>query len=660
MLCFLVSSCAHRSTYFDIDSNVDKTFCYYEQDRYNKKYGISNVDVNATDPNRLPSPALVDLESNIRILVNKSSLQPRSEILAADANDLLERKNELKDVLSSLEQVIEARQRALTIYRQRNNGSFDKAQKDFGAAQIRFIEKLQKLYPDRASKEYEIVNDAMEDHTLITLRSLLQARLDAVTAEDNVWVNEAKARSATLRLQAFLERSNKEKIPLHLHGYDTIPEGSLRVYDRLGLNLSEEEKQRLDEQIKATSELSIILNQVKNKEISFNKGLQKSLSIVSEELGNLLQNGYRLIEQLQDQERYDRIENSFNALVIKVKATGTGLTTDITEKIEGMPSDFEKELMGKSTLVSDALEKIEKIKGLQHRFSTLRRPEELTSLLTETSSIAKELKDSIEKLNLSKELEPITKDFLLLKAGEIHQEVSKAFRNVMESQEAKALITELNSLYRDLLEGKQLVDDVLNLLNIGGVQPVLATPEVPEVLDVDINELENSYLNLKKVPGRPGDIITLTATLKENGKTEKTSQASFELTRYGWYAVLSPSVVLVRPDQQSGEDNDVQFAPVVSWNHHYYPRPQKNPPWYISAMESLQPAVGIHAAFLPYDVENNAEIGLGGTMSFWDDRLQLGIGHNLMAASGDDGQIYYFIGSDLIGLLQSIGIGARD
>jgi hypothetical protein len=50
-------------------------------------------------------------------------------------------------------------------------------------------------------------------------------------------------------------------------------------------------------------------------------------------------------------------------------------------------------------------------------------------------------------------------------------------------------------------------------------------------------------------------------------------------------------------------------------------------------------------------------IGLGTTLSLWDDRLQFGAGYNLMAESNEDGQFYFFVGSDLIGLLQTIGIG---
>jgi len=72
-------------------------------------------------------------------------------------------------------------------------------------------------------------------------------------------------------------------------------------------------------------------------------------------------------------------------------------------------------------------------------------------------------------------------------------------------------------------------------------------------------------------------------------------------------------------------------------------------------MRPLQPGFGLHAIFLNFD--NDPGICLGGTLSLWNDRLQFGLGYNLSASRADEGQVYYFVGSDLIGLLQTVGVG---
>ena len=68
--------------------------------------------------------------------------------------------------------------------------------------------------------------------------------------------------------------------------------------------------------------------------------------------------------------------------------------------------------------------------------------------------------------------------------------------------------------------------------------------------------------------------------------------------------------------------------------------------------------LGIHATFLNFETQNNEsiQIGLGGTLGFWENRLQFGVGYNLMSESRDDGRYYGFVGSDLIGLLQAVGV----
>ena len=72
--------------------------------------------------------------------------------------------------------------------------------------------------------------------------------------------------------------------------------------------------------------------------------------------------------------------------------------------------------------------------------------------------------------------------------------------------------------------------------------------------------------------------------------------------------------------------------------NHYAPRPD-DPGFWMGATRALEPALGIHAAFLNFDTGTSSDavqIGLGGTLSFWQDRLQFGLGYNLMSDSKDE------------------------
>lgn len=655
-LLLLVCGCAAHSNYLQVRSEIDETFFYYEQDRLANKHGISAGNWDAVTATRVPHPALVDIESTIHILVNQQRRQTQREILSSGSKELLAEKDAMKALLAQLDRVIVTRQRALNAYRVNDEGRFIEARREFGKARLAFIADLRKLYPDRASEEYKLLSRAAKDKSMATLRSVLQDRLDLITSEDRALLNEAESLRTTLRLQAFLDRPGKEKIPLHLKGYDKLPEGQLQVRDRLGLNLSDAEEQRLEDQIRATSELAQVLNRVRYNELSLKEGLLNTLPLVSEDLAKYIAEIDRLTERLKDRERLDRIQVIFKGFVSKAQTTAADLTDETKAKIEKMPTEVRAELIKSSTTVIQVLEMLATLKDLQYRWAHVRNQEKLIGLLMDTSEVARNVGRLIKKPSWPHGTTVDAMDFVLQKVNELQNEARLAVLETIKSDEGKVLISELRGVYNDIQSGVQLVEEVLRLLSIGDVQPIFATPEVPEVFDVDIAKLEDTHLDLKRVAGRPNDLITFTATLKEEGRAEKTSEASFKLTHYGWYARLSPSVVLVRPDQLAGARERFQFAPVVSWNHHYRPRPE-NAKWYAVATRGLQPAVGIHAAFLPYDPNNNVGIGLGTTLSFWDDRLQFGTGCNLMAESSGESQFYFFVGSDLIGLLQTIGIG---
>jgi hypothetical protein len=129
--------------------------------------------------------------------------------------------------------------------------------------------------------------------------------------------------------------------------------------------------------------------------------------------------------------------------------------------------------------------------------------------------------------------------------------------------------------------------------------------------------------------------------------------------KFGWFAELSPAVVLVKPDELKGGNESFSFAPTLSWMHQYAPRPEDSM-WYAAFLRGFQPALGMHSAFLSFNPDGSGDaiqVGLGATVSFWKNRLQFGAGYNLMANTEDEGRYYYFVGTDLIGLLQTIGIG---
>jgi hypothetical protein len=182
---------------------------------------------------------------------------------------------------------------------------------------------------------------------------------------------------------------------------------------------------------------------------------------------------------------------------------------------------------------------------------------------------------------------------------------------------------------------------------------------------IPFERIKDTSIDLLKTPRRPGDRIEFRARLFSTGISSVGAmssepadelEASFEVREFGWHNRLSPSVVLVRPTELVAGDENFSFAPVLSWVYRYGVRPEQGS-FPASLQRFFDTSIGIHASFVDFDPEKEVEIGLGATLSLWGERLQIGAGVNLMAPSNDDGRYYYFVGSDLISLLNAVGIG---
>ena len=236
----------------------------------------------------------------------------------------------------------------------------------------------------------------------------------------------------------------------------------------------------------------------------------------------------------------------------------------------------------------------------------------------------------------------------------VEDDAAGAFNAFLESEAAADVSEDYQSYVADIRGGVAIINQILQKFEVSEVNVAETAPEVPEAFDVDIEQLQDTLLDLRRVPGSVGDTVVVRGRLSTPGRETIETSATFELTRFGHYARLVPSVVLVRPDEIASGEDEFRFAPALGWMHHYRPRPTDTG-WWANTMRPLQASAGLHAIFLNFD--NEAGIGLGGTISFWNERLQFGGGYNLSASSSDEGEYYFFIGSDLIGLLQAVGLG---
>lgn len=660
----LACGCSIKSRYIEKRGVLDESLYFYEQDSSGVTRPISDDGTSFKErkPSRIPQPDLVDMDSMIHVLVAKGRLSPENDrgLLVERSQLLLKRKGAIHQALALLEEIVQIRKKAVDAYHQ-NLDTFADLKKAFGKAEADFIERLTELWPE-GTPEYDALEEAYDPPGFAELQGFLQSQIDGIENADRVIARDLSERVVSLRLEAVLRSPPKDPIAIHLDGYDSIRQGDFQRRDRMGLDLSIEEKERLDAQIKSTQALAAAAERVRKGEISLQYALQETIPLVSDRLGRLLSKIQGMNAKLDDdvlQDRLNRIEQDFHQLIDVFHQRSEALTARIRSDLNEMPQAFRSYMGQESAGYSQILFLLMQIEDLKQRWSRP-NPLDYIGLVADSKALLKRLE------NMSKDLPELSADAM----GGLESFLEKSFENMdimiknallqlMESDEARELRVQIEGLYGDLHSIQGLVNGVGTIFDVLTISPVAIGTHAPESILVPYDEIKDTFIDLNYTPRLQGDTITIQATLYDGEIEKDKTTASFQVERFGWFAELSPAVVLVKPDELQGNKDGFRFAPVLSWMHHYVPRPEASS-WSAWLMRGLQPALGIHSAFTNFDSEGSNEsvqVGLGATVSFWKNRLQFGAGYNLMADSEQEGRYYYFVGTDLIGLLQTVGIG---
>lgn len=659
-LALALAACAPKPVYLRPSSAADGMVYYHEQDRLGDKHAISSeeLDESGREPTRVPAPALIDIDSTLHLGIRPGGAAPDGEAPAAGGDELVAQKQALTDLMLKLDQLQGLTQKAVEAYLAKEEVLADLRIKEQAKKRIEFLDALEQRYPVN-TETGDAVQAEIGVRGLEGVRPFLQVELDTIEARDDELRALAESRSSTLRIEAFLARDDANPVAVHVPGYDSLPEGKLVTRDRVGLDLSEDERAELVKQVEATSALAKTLETVRTKEKSIFEGVKEALDNVSPELAAKVREGEQLALSLTDEARLERVKSGFKSAAERAADDADALSESIRAQIRALPDALIASLKEDVGGVEAVLLLVAEGKALQDRWERLVESQDMSAtldLILATRTFAGDVSKAFESVpKWIRDAAKHTGEFLELEAAGISDEVVTAFENYLKSDEVTDLTKEVHLYYADVKRAAKLVKETLAVLDVGKL-PVegRVAPTVPEAFDVAFDELKDTSIDLGRVPSADGDILLVRTTLKQPGLDPQQSNAEFKITHYGWHARISPSVVLVRPDEVASGDDEYRFAPALGWMHHYRPRPEDSG-FFADALRPLQPALGIHAIFLNF--ENETGIGLGGTLSFWNDRLQAGAGYNLSASSSDEGQVYYFIGSDLIGLLQTVGIG---
>jgi hypothetical protein len=668
--CVVLAGCATGSKFLDPRTALDGKIAYVERDAAGDIHPISNPAAADRSVTRVPMPAAVDINSTIQIGIAKAQLDGSKarSVLSPQSDKLLQRKEAVTKSAIALTEVIRARTLMLQDYeRNRDLQSFLRARDENDRIETAFRNELRRLWPSADSESYNAMTRAYfvdrGTGTFQRLQEFLTREIAAIEAAHRQLEQELKSRQSTLALEAFLISHGKQPAAIHLDGYDTIKAESLVRRDPLGLDLSPEEKARLAAQMKATRELAESLEGLRRGEQTLNETLRKLASQMVPEIDALLKRADGIAAKLSAaelQRRAGETEKLFQAFLAGSEARSKTFVAakraELQREKDALIAALPSEARDLQKAVQNWIATGKQLKAAwEGATPSALTPETLLKLVNQSVAAAKAIEDLAARLpSVADGVEKRTSAVLETWLADLPAEQSQF---LVQSPEARALQANFDAYAADFREGATLVKDVyITLARL--TQPVTELPPVASTsLEIPLDRIRDTFINLEQTPRLVGDVISVRATYKSSDQVD-TSIASFRVEKFGHYADLSPAVVLVKPQHIAGTDTGFRFAPALSWMYHWSPRPADQGRTAAFA-RTFGPAIGLHSAFLNFNTPNSttsAQIGLGVTASFWGNRLQFGYGVNLMAKSEDEGRNYFFVGSDLIGLLQAIGL----
>lgn len=656
----VMAGCAPGSALSKAENPLDRAIHYTELPSRGEAVSVSS---SATFGFGVPRDAEVDTNSSIKISLQKDAIDLPSQPLASKSSVLeMQRKSEkLRAVLEALVKVVEGREKKLTAYREMKEASagrdtplfkaFVALKKVSSAEEDKLLDAARNLFTSGTVPMGEAEFDKLfEDNTYRAFGSVLQGELNSAEAAWKETQERVRARSLSLRLEAYLEKPKGDPVAIHIDKYDTLDQREAKFKDPYVLD--KDDWSAFQQQYQDTVGLAHQAEAIRKGEGSLADKLKQT---GIESLRNLVVLG-------EEAEPYFRED---------WRAEGRGLIQDLAtaqSAVEKVLSKDYSENLAKVTASLNATKKaaatvgtlnevpplLKEIRGLSSEWQRV-NADSLMELANKTTGTIKKTADIAGKVDKA---QFAAFQAALASSTELLQELPKQLpadiwseiRTELERQDVSARLEGWLAKGRAFRKLAERLQAELERLSI---KPALTNLRVPEAKEVSWADAPDATIDLQRTPRSIDDRLHVMATLRMGDADYLKSHAVFSVQKFGWHATLAPSVILAKPLRSASSfDRDFKFAPAVAWLHSYSPRDVERGPL-ASLARFSQGSVGLHASFIDFDAQKDVEIGLGGAVSVWHDRIVAGVGWNLMSGS----RAYFYIGSNLIPVLQALGFG---
>ena len=646
---------------------------------------------------RVADGATVDVNSRVDMRLLRDELGAGTKL--ASRSDLLQDARALRDALGGFKEYVRLQAEAVRGWRQLQAGANgpDKAQLlstfaaqrvELAKREIQILEPVRKLWSPEEQEQHDGISAVIDgllgsrtqtmtrEVALERLGRLLNAKIESLSGKLTAFRGEVEStlEQRKLRVEAFVipaeGRAAGEDVTawgrkhaVHVDpNYDSLEAGAVQSLDEKGLLLTEQERQSLQDLMRASQEIAKALNEVRSGEKSWSEAFQGVQSGFAKTLGAALEPVDELLQEFRKDSgqpsRFDaRIEATRKAATAFLQGLGARLeqwNAELKPELKAVLAKLQDSIRGAADASAGTTSAAARLAEILAAIQALRAeldhadPSRLPQLLAQATDLGGKIAAFLKNPGF----EPAVAELREI-LGEALKDLEAAKRQELEELYASSgLQVQVDGWAQLVLKVRTTVGTLKGLL-LGAPHLPHPTDLVnPAAFDVALEIADDPSVDLRKTTRKAGDYLYIHAQLLENDQKVDDLSTTLRIEKLGWHADLVPSVVFVTADQLRGAEDNSGFSPALSWMWSYGPRDDEDDPY---ASRSLGWGAGLHAVFLHFAPDNAAEIGLGATVGLWGGRVQFGAGYNPFATDNQDGRFYYFIGSSLIPLLQALG-----
>jgi hypothetical protein len=679
LVVFVASGCRSGNRAPAPQAPLERGIYFAERDRNDELHPLSQhsvpADATTRAVERIPRGDLVDYESNIDIVILRDELLPVAERVALpeDVAAIAKRASQYRRLLEQIAPYAEARADLVRAF-ELDDAAYEDALERYRQAEKPIIDLFRN--PDESERLALSDSDAQDRLEALVIDFMassgdadqrltrsLQDEVDSLERAVQDSVAAAKENGIRLRIEAFLIPNRGEQpTALSLPGYNNIEARQTESIDRFGLALGPSDAERLRALLREAHKLSDALGRVKDGTASLEEALSDSSSRIARELRAIVADVETLRSDLQPASLEVRLDSTRVALDAFVVGVQSGLARELggalAEERDALLSLVEG-LDARSQALADllqVLEQLPEVRDLWRDVSVEELPAAIATSLDLVGSI-REVAQGPEALidvlaDGLRELDARAREWPEVTDTSIRRAIETAYRD-------SELATDVAGWRELAARLSETVERVASLFPSSGGSswsPIDLMVQAPDTIDVPLEDAADTAITLKGSAASPGDTIEVRTTLiGARGETAH-GHAMFEVAKLGWHAEFHPAVVLITADKLAGRPDDGGFSASLAWMLERTPRRDEDGFWPDFARVT-QWSVGLHAVLLNFDPDNDAEIGLGITAGLWEGKLLFGAGYNMAADSEEEGRYYYYIGSSLIALLQTLQSG---